>query len=402
MLRLRRASRPLTSPVHRRERQRGRRRSRSATRSTPRMTVPATGRSPGTSTPRRGRSWPRRRAAPATRQPEPAVSVDEQPAAAPRRARPTSSWAELRPPTSYNDEDFVDTGQRGRGSTTAASTVEINWPTPVSDFDFEIYRDVNDSGAVDDADGAPLGELGPGPDARPRRPRSGRTRRPGKYFARVVNYAGGEPYDRARSPSTARQPLVPARHRELEAHLRELLAGTVLTSQDVLIGRGERKDRASQALHARRPTRRSPPAALRRADAQGLPQGPRPGAPRPQPHAPPAALQDRPQGPARLTISASKDGGALRIGYPQSRPREASKAARGLSADEGRADPATSQQALRGARGRASARSSRTLRKRASGRRRGCAIGKNIGSSRPGAEARCCSRSAAAGSATSA
>ena len=159
------------------------------------------------------------------------------------------------PPTSYNDEPF-DVPANGGGVDNGFATIEINWNSAASDFDMEIYRDVNGSGSVDEADGAPIATSAQGTTDN-EKTTIGPDPAPGRYFARVINYAAADTYN-FKVTFEGPEPFKPA-GTETWRLTCESFSGTVLTRQDVLIGRGARKD----------PGLKSCIAAFRRAFATG-------------------------------------------------------------------------------------------------------------------------------------
>jgi hypothetical protein len=150
------------------------------------------------------------------------------------------------PPTSFTDEEVV-IPPNGGGVDNGFATFQISWSTAASDFDMEIYRDVNDNGSVDDADGGPIASSAQGTTSS-EKTTIGPDPAPGRYYARVINFAGGEPYD-LKVTFEGPEPFKPA-GTETWGLTCESFSGTVLTRQDVLIGRGERKDPGLQACIA--------------------------------------------------------------------------------------------------------------------------------------------------------
>ena len=320
---------------------------------------------------------------PANGSPSPAVQRDNNPPP----ATPCPAYFELGssvcPPTSYNDEEFV-VPANGGGVDNGFATIEINWPTPVSDFDMEIYRDVNDSGTVDAADGAPIASSAQGQTTN-EKTTIGPDPAPGRYFARVVNYAGGEPYN-LKVTFEGPEPFVPGGTESWKLTC-ESFSGTVLTSQDVLIGRGERKDPGLQACTAAFnkafATGRSCDAPTRKVYRKGLDRA-RLGRSRTR-HL--RAYKIGLKGRRGLDKFCLKDKSSVRIGYPQSKvlKKLSKKQRRGLSATKAGLILTSSKRfAVRKVRvGMKLA----TLRKRAIGRRRGMRIGKNTWFVRRGAKA---------------
>ena len=116
--------------------------------------------------------------------------------------------------------DHVIDVPAGPGIDNNFATVRVEWASPASDYDVEVYRDTNGNGVVDvgepiegtSAQGTTDFEqvtLGPDPS--------------GRYILRVVNYAAGEPYDVLVTFTKPTFTAGPAR--ELVALLRDLRRG---------------------------------------------------------------------------------------------------------------------------------------------------------------------------------
>jgi hypothetical protein len=124
------------------------------------------------------------------------------------------------------------------GGDNASAAVRIAWATPTTDYDMEVYADSNNNGALDggepqvgtSAQGVTtFEEVALGAD---------KLAAGTKYIARVVNYAGVEPYDFSVT-FTGPEPFQPAR---TEAYtLTCELNGSVLETQQVQVARGETK-----------------------------------------------------------------------------------------------------------------------------------------------------------------
>ena len=189
---------------------------------------------------------------PNTGSPSPAIEKNDELAPLP----PCPTYFELGsascPSTSYHDEPF-DVPPNGGGVDNGFVTVRIEWTSEDNDFDLEIFRDANGDGDLDDQneDNEPESDpiassaqggtnweettIGPDPP-------------PGKYYARVINFAGGEPYDLR---ITFKSPLEPKPGGTETWRLTcETFSGTVMTSQELLIARGEQKDPGLQACIA--------------------------------------------------------------------------------------------------------------------------------------------------------
>ena len=129
----------------------------------------------------------------------------------------------------------------GPGVDNGFATIRVEWASPASDYDIEVYRDANGNGAVDP--GEPIegtsGQgttdfeqvtLGPDPT--------------GKYILRVVNFAAGEPYDVL---TTFAKPTFTPAQRENWSLSCETFGGAVLENREVFVARGERATVAMQA-----------------------------------------------------------------------------------------------------------------------------------------------------------
>jgi Zinc carboxypeptidase len=132
----------------------------------------------------------------------------------------------------------------GPGIDNGLATIRVEWASPGSDYDIEVYRDANGNGVVDA--GEPVegtsGQgttdfeqvtLGPDPT--------------GKFVLRVVNFAAGEPYDVL---ITFAKPTFTAAQRENWTLSCETFGGAVLASRDLFVARGERATVAFQACAA--------------------------------------------------------------------------------------------------------------------------------------------------------
>ena len=132
----------------------------------------------------------------------------------------------------------------GPGIDNAQATVRVEWASPASDYDIEVYRDSNGNGAVDagepiegnSAQGTTDFEqvtLGPDPS--------------GRYILRVVNWAAAEPYDVL---VTFAKPTFTPAQRENWTLSCETFGGALLGSRELFGGRGERATVAFQACRA--------------------------------------------------------------------------------------------------------------------------------------------------------
>jgi hypothetical protein len=178
---------------------------------------------------------------PATGSPSPPITRSTQPAPTP----PCPTYPDSCAPGSTKDEPFeIPTGA---GVDNGFATVRVDWASPASDFDLYIYKDVNGNGVSDAADGDPIassaaGEtkfeettIGPDPT--------------GKYVARIVNFAAADPTYDFKVSFSGPDPYKPATTETWKLTC-ESFSGTVLTSQDVLINRGQQQDPGLQRCTA--------------------------------------------------------------------------------------------------------------------------------------------------------
>ncbi|MGH2848035.1 MAG: M14 family zinc carboxypeptidase, partial [Thermoleophilaceae bacterium] len=175
---------------------------------------------------------------PATGSPSPPVERNGNPP--PPAACPTYFLvgADSCPPGSIVNQEF-DIPPNGGGVDNGFATVRIEWLTANSDYDMEIYRDLNNDGDSDDpgedeivassAQGSTSFEettLGPDPE-------------PGGYVARVINFAAAEPYDFSVT-FEGPKPFKPG-GKESWTLTCEFPEGRARTTQQVQIDRGQRQ-----------------------------------------------------------------------------------------------------------------------------------------------------------------
>ncbi|MGH2762575.1 MAG: M14 family metallopeptidase [Thermoleophilaceae bacterium] len=153
-------------------------------------------------------------------------------------ARPCPTYfdaPETRDETCWNDHAFEVPS--GAGVSNEFARVRIEWPTPASDWDLEIYRDSNGDGSSVD-EGEPVAssaqgsttfeEAALGPDVAA-----------GRYVARVVNYAAAEPYD---GTVTFEGPEpYQAAQQETWTLFCEQSEGTIRSARQVFVDRGQRR-----------------------------------------------------------------------------------------------------------------------------------------------------------------
>ena len=139
-------------------------------------------------------------------------------------------------PGCWNDHGFTVPGGPGIQNDTAV--VRIEWISPGSDWDMKVFRDTN-------GDGSSVGETqlvgssGAGTTGFEQTSIGQPTLTAGQYVVRVINWAAAEPYNgnvRFYSP----EPFQPATT-ETWTLTCELPEGNALTTQEVLINRGQQK-----------------------------------------------------------------------------------------------------------------------------------------------------------------
>jgi hypothetical protein len=143
-------------------------------------------------------------------------------------------------PACFNDHPFEITNPAGVDNDSA--TVRIEWETPASDWDMIVFKDENGNG-VSDAGDVEVGRSTQGNTdnesstfIQPEMP-DGRLQ-PGKYVARVINWAAVEPYS-GEITFAGPEEFVPAQTETWR--LTCTFAGQVRVQQDILINRGQRR-----------------------------------------------------------------------------------------------------------------------------------------------------------------
>jgi Zinc carboxypeptidase len=133
-------------------------------------------------------------------------------------------------PSCYHDHSIEVPS--GPGVDNGFATVRVEWPTRASDYDIYAYRDTNGNGMVDPGEPAEGSStqgttdfeqvtLGPDPS--------------GKYVIRVVNWAGGEPYN---LDVRFLEPEYNAAQKESYSLSCETFGGQVLATREVSVDRG--------------------------------------------------------------------------------------------------------------------------------------------------------------------
>jgi murein tripeptide amidase MpaA len=141
------------------------------------------------------------------------------------------------PPTSadcYNDHPF--TVAAGPGIDNARVNVRIDWPTLVSDWDLQVFRDNNNNG-ISDAGDEEVGSSAQGTTDFESTTFAEPILTPGNYVVRVVNFLAAEPYEGTITFSGP-DPYEAA-HAESWQLSCELPKGNVLGTVPITIARGE-------------------------------------------------------------------------------------------------------------------------------------------------------------------
>jgi hypothetical protein len=229
--------------------------------------------------------------------------------------------AESNDPTNYNDHTIVVPPQ-GNGVDNGKMTVRIEWAAADSDWDIRLYRDENADGAPDEPDN-PVGKSQQGPTSSEQVTVSESATgspaglRPGNYILRVNNFAAG-PEGGYTGTVIFQGPDPPVAAQVESWQLTCELGGSVLTTTQVTIDRGERKEVDLSAcaaairedclsIRGRFRGRRLGPATLGRTRARQR-----------------AAFRGkRPRRRRGIDSYCLAGGGTLRIGYPTGRLQRA-------------------------------------------------------------------------------
>ena len=155
-------------------------------------------------------------------------------------ARPCPTYFELlvlpenRDPTCWNDHAF-EVPVSGGAIDNEYAHVEIKWPTPASDWDLEIYRDSNGDGSSE-GEGEPVASSTTGTGTS-ERATVGPNVEPGRYVARVINFAATEPYQ---GTVTFQAPDPYQAPEETWTFSCETPEGTARSTRQVFVARGQR------------------------------------------------------------------------------------------------------------------------------------------------------------------
>jgi hypothetical protein len=179
---------------------------------------------------------------PATGSPSGPLATNNIPSPVP----PCPSYPDACAPGSYKDVAF-DVPPNGGGVDNGFANIRIEWAEPGSDFDLYVYRDADGDGNSAN-DGNPIASSASG-TTRSEETSIGPDPAPGKYVARVVNFAAADPTFNFRVTFEGPEPFKPGTTETWKLTC-ESFGGTVLTSQDVLIGRGQMKDPGLQKCTA--------------------------------------------------------------------------------------------------------------------------------------------------------
>jgi len=178
-----------------------------------------------------------------TGEPSPPIVQEDKPPPLPPCPAYFDLGSQACPPTSYQDNEFT-VPQNGGGVDNAFTTIEIEWTDSSTDLDMEIYRDANGDGDLGDVnednepESEPIGSSAQGGTTN-EKTKIGPDPPPGRYLARVINYAGAEPYD-LRITFEGPEPFKPGTT-ETWTLTCETPDGNVRTTQQLLIARSESK-----------------------------------------------------------------------------------------------------------------------------------------------------------------
>ena len=140
------------------------------------------------------------------------------------------------PPASCTNVHPFTIPPQGGGIDNALVAIRLSWPTPGSDWDMQIFRDVNGNGVVDAPDGAKLA-FSEGSTTAAEATSISEPFTPGQYLVRVINWAAAEPYE---GSVTFYGPKPPAgASTESWTMTCEMPEGTPLETVQVFINRGQ-------------------------------------------------------------------------------------------------------------------------------------------------------------------
>lgn len=130
----------------------------------------------------------------------------------------------------------------GGGTFNESAEIRVEWPAESSDWDLEVYRDVNNSGTVDAPDGAPVANSGLGPSDFEQTTLGGDSFQPGQYIVRMINFAAQPGAGDYTGTVTFKRSAYQAARKESWSMSCESPDGRVLERKDVLVDRGQRLD----------------------------------------------------------------------------------------------------------------------------------------------------------------
>ena len=146
-------------------------------------------------------------------------------------------------PDCYNDHPF--TIPSGPGIDNAKVNVRIDWPTLVSDWDLQIFRDSNGDG-LSDGETDEVGSSAQGTTDFESSTFAEPILTPGNYVVRVINFLAAEPYEGTITFSGP-EPYEAARAESYQLTC-ELPEGNVLGSVPLTIGRGQTQNENLESL----------------------------------------------------------------------------------------------------------------------------------------------------------
>ena len=144
--------------------------------------------------------------------------------------------SETNDPACYNDHPFKV--KSGKGIDNGKATVKVTWPSPASDWDLKVFKDSDGDGSSD-GETKVVGVSADGTTNVESTTLAGPEFKPGKYVARVSNYAAVEPYDGSVTFNKTESSSVPTGLEKWNLICREKKGGPVKASEKVLVKRGD-------------------------------------------------------------------------------------------------------------------------------------------------------------------
>ncbi len=116
--------------------------------------------------------------------------------------------------------------------------MRISWPSPASDWDLKVFADSDGDGSSD-GETKVLGSSADGPSNVESTTLAGPEFKPGKYVARVSNFAAVEPYDGSVTFNKTQGSEIATGLEKWTLVCREKKGGPVKDTQKVLVKRGD-------------------------------------------------------------------------------------------------------------------------------------------------------------------